>query len=469
MALHWTPRPHRTTFRRPMPEAPKIFLSAASSDLQSARVSASAALRALGWQPIVADHSEPDSGAFWQQIQPVMRECGAVVHMVGFAYGNEPSQRLAAEPRRSYSQLEYDLAIALRRPLIVFLCDERFPFDSRPAEDVEEQRLQQTHRTFLQSQGRSFQFVNTLADLDVALREQCPAPMAARLPVRPPPPTVRVPEVAEPQRSTGRPWLLIVGAFAALVLVTAIAATGVAMFIRDRILAPRQVQLAPPAPEPVPAASLPPVDTHPPKPATPASTPRPPVTTVAPVPAPRVAEPPPALAPAIAPSPIRKVAEVPAAPVIDSSLVNSTIRTEVQRRIAIAPDIPEEKKDRVSEMVARAKEMRRVIILPFETGDSRIPTDERTQLLTLLDSPDFAGYRDDLTCVFVVLGFADTRGSNSSNLHLSAERARRVREFMQHDGAIKNVIHPVGMGETTLLDDHQLEKNRIAEIWAVRL
>ena len=114
-----------------MPPAPKIFVSAALADLHRVRQSASATLRALGWEPILADHSEPASGAFWQGIQPAMRESGAVVHLVGRAYGAEPQQRQPAEPRRSYAQLEYDLAIALRRPLIVLVCNEKFPFDPR--------------------------------------------------------------------------------------------------------------------------------------------------------------------------------------------------------------------------------------------------------------------------------------------------------------------------------------------------
>jgi hypothetical protein len=55
-------------------------------------------------------------GAFWHSLQPVIRECRAVVHLIGYAYGDEPDRRQPAEHRRSYAQLEYDLAVSLRRP-----------------------------------------------------------------------------------------------------------------------------------------------------------------------------------------------------------------------------------------------------------------------------------------------------------------------------------------------------------------
>lgn len=450
-----------------MPEAPKIFLSAATSDLQSARLSASAALRALGWQPILADQSEPASSAFWQQTQPAMRECGAVVHIVGLAYGNEPGQRLAAEPRRSYAQLEYDLAIALRRPLIVFICDERFPFDAHPAEDADKRRLQQIHRTFLQSQGRPFQFVSSVAELDHALREQCPAPMPARLPIRPPVASGSLPTNAPESLPPDRHRALILGVFAALVILCALLAVGVAILLRDRISLRAPIQLAPAAPKAVPPMPVPPVEMLPPRPMpTPDKSSRP--VTVVTAPAPAVVVAPTPRPPVVSPIPPIRSTDAPPAVVIDSSLVNSATRTEVRKRIEIAPDIAPEKKERLSEMVARAKEMRRLIILPFGTGESQIPTEERMQALKRLDSPDLASYRDDLTCVFVVLGFADVRGSNPSNLRLSSDRARRVRDLMQQEAAVKNIIHPVGMGETTLLDDQQLEKNRIAEIWVIR-
>lgn len=450
-----------------MPEAPKIFLSAATSDLQSARLSASAALRALGWQPVLADQSEPASGAFWQQTQPAMRECGAVIHIVGLAYGNEPGQRLAAEPRRSYAQLEYDLAIALRRPLIVFVCEERFPFDPRPAEDADRQRLQQIHRTFLQSQARPFQCISSIAELENALREQCPAPMPARLPTRPPAPSGPLPANPPETLPPDRHRTLILGVFAALVILCALVAIGIAMLLRDRLSERVPFQSAQSAPKAAPHIWVPPVEAQPQRPAPTPDKTRMPVTVVAP-PAPAIVVPATPRPSAISPIPPQRFAEIPATAVTDSSLVNSATRTEVQKRIEIAPDVAPEKKERLSEMVARAKEMRRLVILPFGTGESHIPADERAQALSILDSPDLASYREDLTCVFVVLGFADVRGSNPSNLRLSADRARHVRDLMQHDGTVKNIIHPVGMGETALLDEQLLEKNRIAEIWVIR-
>jgi hypothetical protein len=44
-----------------------------------------------------------------------------------------------------------------------------------------------------------------------------------------------------------------------------------------------------------------------------------------------------------------------------------------------------------------------------------------------------------------------------------------VRDLLRRDSALPNIIHPVGLGKTTLLDEQQLEKNRIVEVWVIRL
>jgi hypothetical protein len=43
-----------------------------------------------------------------------------VIHLAGFYYGAEPSQRPSGEPLRSYTQIEYDVARELRNPLFLF-------------------------------------------------------------------------------------------------------------------------------------------------------------------------------------------------------------------------------------------------------------------------------------------------------------------------------------------------------------
>ena len=54
--------------------------------------------------------------------------CDAVIHLAGECYGAEPVHREPAAPRRSYTQMEYDLARELGKPLYVFLCGQGFPY-----------------------------------------------------------------------------------------------------------------------------------------------------------------------------------------------------------------------------------------------------------------------------------------------------------------------------------------------------
>ena len=76
-------------------------------------------------------------------------------------------------------------------------------------------------------------------------------------------------------------------------------------------------------------------------------------------------------------------------------------------------------------------------------------------------------FRDDLTAVFVVLGFADGKGDSAINLQVTRARAENVVKFMESRCGVRNVTHAVAMGGTTLVDKDRPERNRSAEIWAV--
>ena len=61
--------------------------------------------------------------------------CQAVIHLAGGCYGFEPQERSPTEPRRSYTQLEYDIARELKKPLYTFLCAPDFPYDAHELRD----------------------------------------------------------------------------------------------------------------------------------------------------------------------------------------------------------------------------------------------------------------------------------------------------------------------------------------------
>ena len=67
----------------------------------------------------------------------------------------------------------------------------------------------------------------------------------------------------------------------------------------------------------------------------------------------------------------------------------------------------------------------------------------------------------------VILGFADPKGDPKKNLEVSQLRADVVFKAMRDKCGVQNVMHTVGMGGSKMLDEKNLEKNRIVEIWAV--
>ena len=150
---------------------PEIFISATSSDLRSARQIVRDGLLSLGCLPMVQEHFPPDARTVRAMLRARLAECDAVVHIAGECFGAEPALENPDAPRRSYTQLEYDLARELRKPLYVFLCAERFPYDAHPAEPAAARELQQVHRAALASGDQLFYIIADPPDLALRVRE----------------------------------------------------------------------------------------------------------------------------------------------------------------------------------------------------------------------------------------------------------------------------------------------------------
>jgi len=160
--------------------------------------------------------------------------------------------------------------------------------------------------------------------------------------------------------------------------------------------------------------------------------------------------------------------EPPPGPVVqEDSPVTPDIRKEVLARIDEMPDLTPEKKDRLYNAVQRAREMRKIIEIPFGSGQSRIQKPATDEVKRITESPEVTKFRDDLTAIFVVLGFADTKGNKAQNYSISKERANSVKDHLERNCNVKNIIHSVPMGSSTLVDRNNAAKNRIVEIWTV--
>ena len=146
-------------------QRPAIFVSATSRDLGTARRLVKEAVLTLDCVPVEQGSFPPHPGTVLELLRSRIDSCQAVIHIAGTLYGLEPRQRQEGEARRSYTQLEYDVARELRKPLYVFVCTESFPYDRHEPEVAELRTLQEAHRRNLTNSDQCFGRVSSADEL----------------------------------------------------------------------------------------------------------------------------------------------------------------------------------------------------------------------------------------------------------------------------------------------------------------
>ena len=154
-----------------MAQSPRVFVSATSRDLGRYRRAVRDTLLTRGVFPDVQDHFPPDYRAVVEMLRDRITRCDAVICLVGFFYGAEPQHRPADRPRRSYTQLEFEIAVGLGKPVYVFLADEACPVDERPEEPEELRRLQLEHRDRLMARDELWQTFKSVEHLTQQVAE----------------------------------------------------------------------------------------------------------------------------------------------------------------------------------------------------------------------------------------------------------------------------------------------------------
>ena len=165
-----------------MAEHAEVFISGTTRDLGSYRREIKDALLSLQIFPIEESSFTMAYGPLTEMLRQLIGRCDAVIHLAGFGYGAEPPQRPPGEPRRSYSQIEYDVARTLGKPIYLFLAAEGCAFDERPAQGEEEEALQRAHRHAIEQCGDIYYPFATREDLRSRVRELRFPPGAPRRP-----------------------------------------------------------------------------------------------------------------------------------------------------------------------------------------------------------------------------------------------------------------------------------------------
>ena len=131
------------------PDAPvRVFISATTKDLGTVRELVKQALLTMGCMPVEQTNFAPDYRSVQGMIEHKIADCEAVIHIVGLRYGAEPDLSTLPEgaARRSYTQMEADIARQLGKKLYLFVCAEDFPYDAAPPESEDLQALQRAYR-----------------------------------------------------------------------------------------------------------------------------------------------------------------------------------------------------------------------------------------------------------------------------------------------------------------------------------
>jgi Domain of unknown function (DUF4062) len=122
------------------------------------------ALLTLNIFPIQQDNFALAYGQLTDMLRRLIGRCDAVIHLAGFYYGAEPPQRPVGKPRRSYTQIEYDVARELGKPIYLFLAKQDCPTD-------EEKSLQIAHRQVIRTCGDVYYWFATPEEVASRVRE----------------------------------------------------------------------------------------------------------------------------------------------------------------------------------------------------------------------------------------------------------------------------------------------------------
>jgi tetratricopeptide (TPR) repeat protein len=152
----------------------EVFISATSGDLSTVREMVKQGLLTMGCFPIEQTNFEPDYRTVRQMLETRIAQCDAVIHVVGVRYGAEPDPGSVPEgqTRRSYTQMEAEIARKLGKKLYVFLCPEDFPYDQEsPAERDEKRELQRAYRQQVARRESLYTPVRSREDIALKVRE----------------------------------------------------------------------------------------------------------------------------------------------------------------------------------------------------------------------------------------------------------------------------------------------------------
>jgi outer membrane protein OmpA-like peptidoglycan-associated protein len=144
---------------------------------------------------------------------------------------------------------------------------------------------------------------------------------------------------------------------------------------------------------------------------------------------------------------------------------NKQVRDEVLRRIEAKQGLSADEKDKLYLLVFRARGFGQAITIGFASGKTSLSGADVELVKQAVRDPKIQKFTEDPTAVFVILGFADSKGNEQVNMKISQTRADSVMKTLKEKCNVGNPMHTVAMGVTELFGADNLAKNRVVEVW----
>ncbi|WP_395794447.1 DUF4062 domain-containing protein, partial [Aquimonas sp.] len=165
---------------------PRIFISACSDELRSARLKVAAVVRTLGFDPVTQDDFPTGHGELLAWLREQVLACDGLLQLVGHGYGAEPPKVDPDFGRVSYTQFEFLFAgLRGKRTWVVIAGDgcQRdkapdlldLPRDTRHPDPVawqtERRQLQEAYRDRLKAENHLRHTADSDAELELIVRK----------------------------------------------------------------------------------------------------------------------------------------------------------------------------------------------------------------------------------------------------------------------------------------------------------
>jgi tetratricopeptide (TPR) repeat protein len=137
----------------------RVFVSATTQDLGSCRAAVKEELLTAGILPVTQENFAPDYRRLEDFLRFEISRCDAVICLIGFIHGACPSGS-----SRSFTEIEYDLAVQNDKPVFVFLTDDRPEYHAL-TQSEEDREAQSRHRTRVMAAGHKWEVFPDTADL----------------------------------------------------------------------------------------------------------------------------------------------------------------------------------------------------------------------------------------------------------------------------------------------------------------